>query len=82
MSQSRFRFALFYFYNKNASGIITEEYKKEAEKQVTKKPDLESEVGWVEVRFPQRKGSSISLSAKILLLGNNYKEMVEKKTVW
>ena len=71
---SRFRYALFYFQSKNVSvedtDIITDEYKHEAQKQITQMPNLESDDGWIEVQFQNRRGPPTQLSAKILLLGS------------
>ncbi|XP_076844451.1 uncharacterized protein LOC143489362 [Brachyhypopomus gauderio] len=77
------KFALFYFLDKSveveSSDIIVKSNTPLS--QVTACPDLTSEDGWIEVKWPIRKGrwKTKTHAAKILMFGDDQKVLIEKR---
>ncbi|XP_076862708.1 uncharacterized protein LOC143514874 isoform X1 [Brachyhypopomus gauderio] len=77
------KFALFYFQDKSveveSSDIIVKSNTPLS--QVTACPDLTSEDGWIEVKWPIRKGrrKTETHAAKILMFGDYQKVLIEKR---
>ncbi|XP_072572248.1 uncharacterized protein [Paramormyrops kingsleyae] len=77
-----FKFGIFYFRDSSihveSTDIVTPQYRAKLV-QVLTRPDLSSEDGWIEVYFVKRKGPQKKVAAKLLLLGDSYKELLERK---
>ncbi|KAL6478110.1 hypothetical protein MHYP_G00139450 [Metynnis hypsauchen] len=77
-----FKFGIFYFRDKSvhveSADIVTPQYTKQLV-QVLARPDLSNDDGWIEVYQANRKEPQKKVAAKLLLLGDNYKVLIEKK---
>ncbi|KAK7888796.1 hypothetical protein WMY93_024356 [Mugilogobius chulae] len=79
---AQFKFGMFYFRDNTihveSTDIVTPQDRQQLV-QVLKRPDLSSEDGWIQVYWGTRKAPKNKVAAKLLLLGDNYKELMEKK---
>ncbi|XP_078025322.1 uncharacterized protein LOC144463787 isoform X2 [Epinephelus lanceolatus] len=79
---AQFKFGMFYFRDNTihveSTDIVTPQYRQQLV-QVLKRPDLSSEEGWIQVCWSTRKAPKNKVAAKLLLLGDNYKELMGKK---
>ncbi|XP_051796450.1 uncharacterized protein LOC127531358 isoform X3 [Acanthochromis polyacanthus] len=79
---AQFKFGMFYFRDNTihveSTDIVTPQYRQQLV-QVLKRPDLSSEEGWIQVCWGTRKAPKNKVAAKLLLLGDNYKELMGKK---
>ena len=68
----KFKFAIFYFSDKSVkveSTTLIKDQSAEQFSQITSCPDLDSDDGWVEIKWPTRKDPKRTAAAKVLLFG-------------
>ncbi|XP_030220370.1 uncharacterized protein LOC115549366 isoform X1 [Gadus morhua] len=82
LTMAQFKFGMFYLKDNTihveSTEIVAPQYRQKLV-QILKRPDLYSEDGWIQVCWGTRKASTNNVAAKLLLLGDNYKELMGKK---
>ncbi|XP_026071819.1 uncharacterized protein LOC113051874 isoform X1 [Carassius auratus] len=78
-----YQFAIYYFIDKTVKVESASLIGNSANlSQVTSQPDLDSDDNWIEIKWPTRKEPDRTVPAKVLLLGDSFKDLVTKKNLF